>query len=410
MNIGVMQLAKINVSSTKQVGNQTLKSTERSQPSKFGEVFNNIVLSSTNNPNNAKVTESINIESLNEVLNAQSVEELLDLLGVPHEQGLLMLQVGDEGQAVAVDELMDINSLLDILKLDLEQLNTIVRDLLGDEDLEIFNIWQFVELVNEHAPKMLGELNAALQGEGNVTPKEAQTFLEFLKLTELAGKKSDLVGNQPEQLSQLKEMLSLLIAQTTKTTTQTETTVKSFVQEFQQVVTKTETTETQNVVTNTTQQTSTKTITITLPNTNQAAQSEALVKEIQNLINRSQISTSQGMTKLLLKLYPENLGSIRIEIMQKDGVLTARLLASTALGKELLDGQLHQLRNAFVQANIQMDRIDIAQSLQEADLKRDQNLFSNLFNQQQTEEEQDEEETNDEEPLSFKDFLMDEEV
>ena len=64
-------------------------------------------------------------------------------------------------------------------------------------------------------------------------------------------------------------------------------------------------------------------MTITLP-AEKPAQSEALLKEIQNLINRSQLSGQQGNMKLLLKLFPENLGQIRIEIIQKDGVLTAR--------------------------------------------------------------------------------------
>lgn len=434
MNIGVMQFANMNsLQVSKPIASKSPQSTEINQSTKFGQVFNSVV-SSSKAVNNTTATESINTDALKEVLSAESVEELLDLLDIPHEQGLLLLQVGDEGQAVAVDELMDLNALLDILNLDFKELNTMVRELLGDEDVEIVNIWQFLELVNEQAPKVVGELSAALQGESNVTPKEAKTFIEFLKLTQLAGKQSDLVSDQPEQLTQLKELLttvvakfdgqsianekqmdqSTLIAQSetnkpTVQTTQTET--KTTSQGLQQVVTKSETTETQSLGANTTQQITTKTITVTLPNTNQASQSEALVKEFQNLLNRSQITTTQGTTKLLLKLYPENLGSIRIEVMQKDGVLSARLLASTSLGKELLDGQIHQLRNAFAQANIQMDRIDIAQSLQEADLKRDQNLFSNLFNQQQHEEEEHtEEEQNDEEQVSFKDFLVNEEV
>lgn len=408
MNIGVMQLSNVNVTkAAKPVASPSPRSTELKQPAKFGQVFNSIVSNPTTNiEKTTTASEMVNTE----LLNAQSVEELLDVLGIPHEQGLLMLQVGEEGQAVAVDELMDLNTLLDILNMSQEELNDIVGQLLGEENVEIFNIWQFVELVNEQAPKVLGELNAALQGEGNITPKEAKSILEFLKLTELAGKQSDLVSNQPEQISQIKDLLNLLNAQTTKTT-QTATTTTSNTQGLQQVVTKTETTETQGLAANTTQQTTTKTITVTLPNTNQSAQSEALAKEIQNVLNRSQMSTTQGTTKLLLKLYPENLGSIRIEIMLKDGMLTARLLASTPLGKELLDGQLHQLRNAFVQSNIQMDRIDIAQSLQETDLKRDQNLFNNLFNRQQPEEEeQTEEEHDDEEQLTFQDYLMNEEV
>ena len=116
------------------------------------------------------------------------------------------------------------------------------------------------------------------------------------------------------------------------------------------------------------------------------------------------------MTKLSIKLYPENLGTIRIELVQQNGILTARLLASTALGRELLDSNAHQLKQAFVQQNIQVERLDIAQSLQDASRNnQDQNLFNNFFKNKQ--EEQDEKPTNeDEEKVSFSDFLLNEEV
>nr|WP_285842043.1 flagellar hook-length control protein FliK [Ureibacillus chungkukjangi] len=132
---------------------------------------------------------------------------------------------------------------------------------------------------------------------------------------------------------------------------------------------------------------------------------------MQNLLNRSQISSTPGMTKLLLKLYPENLGSIRIEIMQQDGVLSARLLTTTAMGKELLDSQLNQLKNAFANANIQMDRIDIAQSLQETDRNKDQNQFGQQFKQQSKQQEHEQDDHEEEsEKLSFSDYLINEEV
>lgn len=131
---------------------------------------------------------------------------------------------------------------------------------------------------------------------------------------------------------------------------------------------------------------------------------------MQAIMNRAQISNAQGITRLTIKLYPENLGTVRIELVQNDGVLTARLLASTAHGRELLDSQAHQLKQAFVQQNIQVDRLDIAQSLQDADRQqRDQSFFNNFFKQQQDEEQEHKNEDEDE-GLSFDDYLINEEV
>ena len=53
-----------------------------------------------------------------------------------------------------------------------------------------------------------------------------------------------------------------------------------------------------------------------------------------------------------------------------------------------------------------MDRIDIAQSLQDANRNAsDQNLFSNFFRQQAEEEHEEQDEENDEEKLSFSDLI-----
>ena len=90
-------------------------------------------------------------------------------------------------------------------------------------------------------------------------------------------------------------------------------------------------------------------------------------------------------------------------------MLTARLLASTALGKELLDTNLNQLKASLGAQNIQMDRIDVAQSLQDAERgNRDQNFLNNFFRQQTEQEKEETDEEDDEEKLSFSELLNEE--
>ena len=66
------------------------------------------------------------------------------------------------------------------------------------------------------------------------------------------------------------------------------------------------------------------------------ARNEALIKEMQTIFKRSNFGQTGGTNRLLIKLYPEHLGQVRIELLQINGIMTARILASTALGKEML--------------------------------------------------------------------------
>lgn len=378
--------------------------------SKFGSVFGQVLSSSTQSNQSSQATPNNELADLQQVLNADSLEEVLDLLGIPHDDGLLILQLGEDGKAVSMDEMLDLDNILNVLGIEDEQLQKIVQQLLGEEK-EASDVWELLSLVDAQAPILQAQIGAALQGEGQVTPKEATQLLQVLKLAQLVGQKSDLIAPQENLLTTVKSLLTTLQTQVeTIQVTTTKSTGTFSLQGFQQIqMTKQSETSSNEMVTPQTVQTKPDTFQITLP-TAKPAQSEALLKEMQAIINRAQISNAQGITRLTIKLYPENLGTIRIELVQNDGVLTARLLASTAHGREMLDSQAHQLKQAFVQQNIQVDRLDIAQSLQDADRQqRDQNFFNNFFRQQQDEEQQQKTEDDDEE-MSFSDYLLSEEV
>ncbi|WP_445479652.1 flagellar hook-length control protein FliK [Lysinibacillus irui] len=415
MDVAMMQMMTKSTS-TKTTKPTTVSSTEgkingtssKDNISKFGTVFGQLMSSSTQTNQSSQTTATNKLDDLQSILNAESMEEVLDLLGIPHDDGLLMLQLGEDGKAVAMDEMLNLDNILNALGIDEEQLQKIVQQLLGEEK-EASDVWELLSLVDAQAPILQAQIGAALQREGQVTPKEATQLLQVLKLTQLVGQKTDLTSNQENLLSSVKDILTSLQTQV-GTQVSTKTTITFPLQGFQQVqVTKQSETSTNDMVTPQTVQTKPDTFQVTLP-TAKPAQSEALLKEMQAIINRAQISNAQGITRLTIKLYPENLGTVRIELVQNDGVLTARLLASTAHGRELLDSQAHQLKQAFVQQNIQVDRLDIAQSLQDADRQqRDQSFFNNFFKQQQ-DDEQEQNNNDDDEGLSFSDYLINEEV
>jgi flagellar hook-length control protein FliK len=85
-----------------------------------------------------------------------------------------------------------------------------------------------------------------------------------------------------------------------------------------------------------------------------------LIQQFESILSKSQFSRSGGIQKLFLKLYPEHLGSIRIELIQKDSTVMAKILTSTGSAKDLLESQTASLKHALGSQNIQVDKIEIA--------------------------------------------------
>ena len=392
--------------------NNDLKTKNQFPQERFGQVFNDI-MATQKQPQSIPSVEAETSE-LN-VLQATDLKEALTELGIEFDESLLFIQVDEE--AIPMDQLLTSENLADLLSIDLEQLQQLMQQL-SMENIDVNNIWAMLQA----APEILQKLQAAFT-EGNVSEKDTVELLQFMKLAQLVGEKTDTVFTQQTQLMNMSDALKQVLTQILpalqlNTSNQQNQTQLAVIQQAVQPVTVEQKVEATTNGSNNAQNESllqhnqqsnqsNRTVTVTLP-TNQANQAEALAKEIANLVNRSQMSNTQGTIKLMLKLFPENLGQIRIEIVQQNGVMSARLLATTAAGKELLDSSLNQLKTTLVAQNIQMDRLDVAQALQETDKNfRDQSLFGNFFKQRDNEEEE-EEQIEEEEQKSFDEFLTEE--
>ncbi|WP_144509254.1 flagellar hook-length control protein FliK [Bacillus sp. FJAT-22090] len=317
-----------------------------------------------------------------------------------------------------------------------KELKELLGKLLGEDsdpnDMDDSNVWDLLAGINEQASKLTDTIIQSLNGQGSVNPLEAKEAVQLLKVVQLIGKKSDLTFKQEstlfdvEQLIEgIKEMVSKdlateenvqLIPNNTKTLT-LEQAMRPVVQQviIKQMATSTEKViDTKEVTTNiqsqspTIVQTKVETVSVTLPN-EKPAQSEELMKELQKAMSRVQFGQAGGANRLVVKLYPEHLGTIRIELIQKDGMLTTKMLASTALGKELLDSHSHQLKQGLVSQNIQLDKLEITQALQDTSRQERNQSFQESFRQHQ----QEQQETNKEEKeeiSNFEDFLKEMEV
>ncbi|RLQ95742.1 flagellar hook-length control protein FliK [Falsibacillus albus] len=131
---------------------------------------------------------------------------------------------------------------------------------------------------------------------------------------------------------------------------------------------------------------------------------DSFVKQFSDILSKSQLTQLPNGNKLLIKLYPEHLGSLRIELLQQDGKMTATMLASTSSAKDLLENNLSHLKAAFHQQNINVDKVEIMTSANESQ-RFDRQNQQQSSQQEQPKDEQNGHAINDPEEMGFAEEL-----
>jgi flagellar hook-length control protein FliK len=139
------------------------------------------------------------------------------------------------------------------------------------------------------------------------------------------------------------------------------------------------------------------------PKGGQTVSQEEFVKQFENILSKANFSGTNGVNKLLIRLNPEHLGSLRIELVQKDGMLSAKILATTSQAKDMLENQIHGLKQAFSGQNIQIERIEISQAFNAFNSEK----FSQKDAEEHNEQQESKEENNDETESEFMGSLAD---
>lgn len=147
--------------------------------------------------------------------------------------------------------------------------------------------------------------------------------------------------------------------------------------------------------------------TLTQVESPEQSRAEELMKQLQAILKRANFGQIGGANRLSIRLYPEHLGTLRIELQEVNGVLTARILASSAQARDMLDSRLHQLRAALVSQNLQVERIELSQMLQASDKTEREQLMQQDTRHGATREETEETEEEQEDEKSFAQFLID---
>jgi flagellar hook-length control protein FliK len=128
-------------------------------------------------------------------------------------------------------------------------------------------------------------------------------------------------------------------------------------------------------------------------------QQQQFLRQFQSLMQRSIFTqTADGINTLSIKLFPAHLGRLDIQIMQIDGVITARILSGSAQTRELIEMQIAQLRNALNQQQLQVERIEVAHQFERE--KDDQSSRRNHSHEDSLKDEAD-----SEAPADFEEFL-----
>ena len=283
-------------------------------------------------------------ESIMALFNATTTEEL----GVVLEE-LASLMPG--GHQV---ELTDIPGLLENIMPLLEQAGLNAEEL--QEASTITDVWALLDIVDKVTPKVFEKVAHALEGKGSVPKDQVIELPAFLKTVAVQAANSDLTMKQEQQLFSLQGFLQAA-GERFESTVQTQHPNRNYMLHLMERhhpirvdvqnsanngSLKEEPKETLNHSVNPLTATRAEGLPTELENRNNA-RNETLITEMQNIFKRSNFGQTGGTNRLLIQLYPEHLGQVRIELLQVNGIMTARILASTALGKEMLDSQLHQL-------------------------------------------------------------------
>jgi flagellar hook-length control protein FliK len=143
---------------------------------------------------------------------------------------------------------------------------------------------------------------------------------------------------------------------------------------------------------------------LTMNSPERPVSSEQLMKQFESILSKSHFMNSGGTQKLFIKLFPEHLGSIRIELFQKDQTMMARIITTSGTAKETLESQLNGLKQAFAAQNLSVERIEVTQ--QQAQQERFLNRDSQQHERQPDRGQQEKKEEKGDFNLSFEEALL----
>jgi len=137
---------------------------------------------------------------------------------------------------------------------------------------------------------------------------------------------------------------------------------------------------------------------------------ERFIKDFETILAKSKFYQNGQVQKLTIQLKPEHLGTLKIELIQQQNELVAKIISSTTSAKELLESQSQALKQALVQQNIPINRIDFLDDIQQERFNHQQPNQNNDQRGYQQHEEKKDEQNNEDFMETFKATLLNYEI
>ncbi|QGH34539.1 hypothetical protein GI584_11075 [Gracilibacillus salitolerans] len=145
-------------------------------------------------------------------------------------------------------------------------------------------------------------------------------------------------------------------------------------------------------------------------NSDQQLVQKQLIDQFQQVMQKSNfMKLSSGANQLMIRLQPEHLGDVTVKLTQINGEMTVKMIASTQGTKELLEGNIKQLRHMFSPQQVVIEKQENYSQISQEELT-DDNLNSQEEEQQEQQNDHEEKESNHDQNQSFHDLLMDAKV
>ena len=80
---------------------------------------------------------------------------------------------------------------------------------------------------------------------------------------------------------------------------------------------------------------------------------------VDRVVGATRLSLSRGGVEVSVRLHPESLGEVRVQVRWEGGTLSARLEAATPAAKDALEAGAHTLRGALQEQGIPIERLSV---------------------------------------------------
>ncbi|WP_216827984.1 flagellar hook-length control protein FliK [Alkalihalobacterium elongatum] len=308
------------------------------------------------------VTKETSTYTRNTLSDDQRIDEAKLLTHLQKLAGLLPM---DEGYLTK--EKLNDKDVVDLLALLPEHLKLEVESIF-QSGLPIEALLQSVQEVNKPA-NMLALLIVINRLTSDQLLSTAQEFNQFMRHLENLLKQNDIISNHKSQSDLLRQLIASLQKEEQRNHNQI---LQSVMQRVG--VSERNYEGQQSVNLNTDLQNMSRVQQLVLhigEQTSKEAEQRQFVRQFQELLGRGVLKNLNNGSQISIRFFPEHLGRLDIRLSQMNGVITARILATTSTARELIESQIQQLRNGFSQQQINVERIEIAHQQSPGNLNKD---------------------------------------